>query len=49
MKQIENLWKERVQLHTVELRKYLKYIFNDHLLFVAIFALGAGAFYYMAG
>ncbi|MBU5211844.1 ABC transporter permease [Heyndrickxia oleronia] len=46
MKQIENLWKERVQLHTVELRKYLKYIFNDHLLFVAIFALGAGAFYY---
>ncbi|MED3651490.1 ABC transporter permease [Heyndrickxia sporothermodurans] len=46
MKQIESLWKERVQLYIHELRKYLKYIFNDHLLFVAIFALGAGAYYY---
>lgn len=46
MKQIESLWKERVQLYIHELRRYLKYIFNDHLLFVAIFALGAGTYYY---
>ncbi|MGE6261002.1 ABC transporter permease [Heyndrickxia sporothermodurans] len=46
MKQIENLWKERLQLYIYELRKYLKYIFNDHLLFVVIFSLGAGVYYY---
>ncbi|MGE8205139.1 ABC transporter permease [Heyndrickxia sp. NPDC080065] len=46
MKQIESLWKERVQLYIHDLRRYLKYIFNDHLLFVVIFALSAGAYYY---
>lgn len=46
MKKIDNLWKERLQLYTIEMRKYLKYIFNDHLLFVAIFALSGGAYYY---
>jgi ABC-2 type transport system permease protein len=46
MKQIDNLWKERLQLYSIEMRRYLKYIFNDHLLFVAIFALSGGAYYY---
>lgn len=46
MKKIDNLWKERLQLYSIEMRKYLKYIFNDHLLFVAIFALSGGAYYY---
>ncbi|MBS4171890.1 ABC transporter permease [Bacillus sp. FJAT-49736] len=46
MKKIDTLWKERLHLYSVEMRKYLKYIFNDHLLFVAIFALSGGAYYY---
>jgi ABC-2 type transport system permease protein len=46
MKKIENLWRERLQLFSQELRRYLKYIFNDHLLFVAIFGIAGGAYYY---
>lgn len=40
MRQIENLWQERMQAYTKELRRYFKYMFNDHLLFVLIFGGG---------
>jgi ABC-2 type transport system permease protein len=41
-----NLWRERFS-HTVkELGRYLRYIFNGHLVVVFIFLLGAAAFYY---
>ncbi|MFD3447271.1 ABC transporter permease [Microbacteriaceae bacterium 4G12] len=40
------LWKQRFQLFLKEVRTYGKYIFNDHLKFVIIFAIGVGAYYY---
>lgn len=46
MKQIDELWQERVQAYIKELRRYLKYMFNDHLLFVFIFGGGAAIYYY---
>jgi ABC-2 type transport system permease protein len=41
MKSIDEIWKTRVNHHINETRAYLKYMLNDHLLFVFIF-LGAG-------
>ncbi|PLS17514.1 ABC transporter permease [Bacillus sp. M6-12] len=41
-----NFWKERFQTFNKEIQKYLRYIFNGHLLFVLIFALGGLAYYY---
>ncbi|WP_100330533.1 ABC transporter permease [Bacillus xiapuensis] len=46
MKNIEQLWKNRTEAYFAELRKYLRYMLNDHLLFVLVFALGAGLYYY---
>ncbi|RLQ97290.1 ABC transporter permease [Falsibacillus albus] len=46
MKQINRLWRERSQTYNQEIRKYLRYMLNDHLLFVMIFAIGGGAYYY---
>ncbi len=46
MNDIAKLWKNRIVEYNQELRKYLKYMFNDHLLFVLIFALGGGAYTY---
>ncbi|MBS4218118.1 ABC transporter permease [Bacillus sp. FJAT-49711] len=46
MKHIEELWRERFQAYMKELRRYLKYMFNDHLLFVLIFGGGAAIYYY---
>ncbi len=40
------LWKQRFQQFLTDIRKYIKYILNDHLKFVLLFALGAGAYYY---
>lgn len=40
------LWKKRFELFVKEMRTYGKYIFNDHLKFVLIFAIGIGAYYY---
>ncbi|MFX3622672.1 MAG: ABC transporter permease [Ectobacillus sp.] len=40
------LWKQRFQLFLKELRTYGKYVFNDHLKFAVIFAIGVGAYYY---
>ena len=40
------LWKERFALFVTELQKYLRYIFNGHLLFVLIIGIGGLAYYY---
>ncbi|MGC8227463.1 ABC transporter permease [Pseudobacillus badius] len=46
MKQVEELWKSRITAYYTELRKYLRYMLNDHLLFVLVFGLGAVLYYY---
>jgi ABC-2 type transport system permease protein len=46
MNNVDNIWKKRIIDYNQELQKYLKYMFNDHLLFVLIFALGGAAFTY---
>ncbi|MCR2821070.1 ABC transporter permease [Lederbergia panacisoli] len=46
MKHIDELWRDRFQSYMKELRRYLKYMFNDHLLFVLIFGGGAAIYYY---
>ncbi|KMY53177.1 hypothetical protein AC623_03580 [Bacillus sp. FJAT-27231] len=46
MKQVEELWKSRITAYYAELRKYLRYMLNDHLLFVLVFGLGAALYYY---
>lgn len=38
------LFKKRFSSYTDELNKYLRYMFNDHLLFVLIIGIGAGIF-----
>ena len=40
------LWKERFGKTAKELGRYLRYIFNGHLVVVFIFLLGSGAYYY---
>lgn len=42
----QELWKERFSTFIQELQKYLRYIFNGHLLFVLIIGLGGLAYYY---
>ncbi|OEH92398.1 ABC transporter permease [Bacillus solimangrovi] len=39
-------WKKRFSLFISEMRRYLRLMFNDHLKFVLIFAIGVGAYYY---
>ncbi|MFK2825857.1 ABC transporter permease [Bacillus sp. B190/17] len=46
MNKIDELWKSRVTAYYIELRKYLRYMLNDHLLFVLVFGLGAALYYY---
>ncbi|MBM7647607.1 ABC-2 type transport system permease protein [Bacillus ectoiniformans] len=46
MNTIQELWKQRLDTYYNELRKYLKYMLNDHLLFVLVFGMGAGLYYY---
>ena len=46
MNDVQQLWKERLDGYLSEMRKYLRYIFNDHLLFVLILGAGAGLYYY---
>ncbi len=41
-----DLWKERFSLFIGELQKYLRYIFNGHLMFVLIIGLGGLGYYY---
>ncbi len=40
------IWKERFQNYTKELMKYLRYIFNGHLVFVLLIGMGGLAYYY---
>jgi ABC-2 type transport system permease protein len=40
------LWRERLNQRTKDLGRYLRYIFNGHLMIVLIFLLGAAAYYY---
>ncbi|WP_090995389.1 ABC transporter permease [Bacillus sp. 491mf] len=42
----KGLWKERFRYFLKETRTYGKYVFNDHLKFIFVFIIGAGAFYY---
>lgn len=46
MKQIESLWPERLHSFMKEIRRYFKYMLNDHLKFVLIFGGGAAIYYY---
>lgn len=43
---VEELWKKRFIQNSNETRKYLRYMLNDHLLLVLLFALGGAAYYY---
>lgn len=43
------LWKERFSAYTTEVMRYLRYMFNDHLLFVLVIGLGAGIFITLVG
>lgn len=40
------LWKERFSRTSKELSRYLRYIFNGHLVIVMVFLLGTAAYYY---
>ncbi|MBA2874806.1 ABC transporter permease [Thermaerobacillus caldiproteolyticus] len=40
------LWKQRLGREMQEMKRYLRYMFNDHLLFVLLIGIGAGAFAY---
>ncbi|ANB61614.1 ABC transporter permease [Anoxybacteroides amylolyticum] len=42
----EKLWNERFSRYVVEVRRYLRYMLNDHLLFVVLIGLSAGAVIY---
>ena len=42
----KELWKERFRHFLKEIRTYGKYVFNDHLKFIFVFIIGAGAYYY---
>lgn len=42
----QGLWAERARSFSKELQKYLRYIFNGHLLLVLVFAIGGLSFYY---
>ncbi|MFS0654995.1 ABC transporter permease [Bacillus sp. 179-C3.3 HS] len=40
------IWKSRLEEYVQETRKYMKYMFNDHLVIVLIFFLAGGASWY---
>ena len=44
----QNLWNERFQGHVKDYQKYLRYMFNDHLLIVLLFVVAGGALQYQA-
>ncbi len=46
MSKIDALWKQRFQQYLVDVRRYTKYILNDHIKLVLIFAIGGLAYYY---
>jgi ABC-2 type transport system permease protein len=48
MMDVQKCWKGRFSLFIQEIKKYMKYMLNDHLKLVIIFAIGGGAFYYQS-
>ncbi|WP_170289325.1 ABC transporter permease [Metabacillus lacus] len=46
MKNIHDIWTTRLHAHVTEVRAYLRYMMNDHLLFVLIFLGAGGALWY---
>ncbi|KIQ95751.1 putative ABC-type exoprotein transport system, permease component [Anoxybacillus thermarum] len=42
----KQLWKQRMTAHMAEVRRYGRYMFNDHLLLVLFICIGAGAVFY---
>lgn len=42
----KHLWNQRTEERLREIFRYGRYMFNDHLLIVLLFAIGGGAFYY---
>ncbi|MDP4083932.1 MAG: ABC transporter permease [Bacillota bacterium] len=40
------LWKDRFNQRIKDLGRYLRYIFNGHLVIVMVFLIGGGAYYY---
>ncbi|NEX80346.1 ABC transporter permease [Bacillus thermocopriae] len=42
----KKLWRNRIGVRVKELNRYLRYIFNGHLVIVLIFLIGSGAYYY---
>ncbi len=42
----KNLWKDRSGRRVRDLGKYLRYIFNGHLMIVLLFLLGSAGYYY---
>jgi ABC-2 type transport system permease protein len=42
----QHLWKDRFVSYSKEMQKYLRYIFNGHLVFVMVLVLGGCAYYY---
>ncbi|AJD90661.1 hypothetical protein JMA_13440 [Jeotgalibacillus malaysiensis] len=46
MKHVHDLWSARLSDYQKELQKYMRYIFNGHLMFVLIFAVGGGGYVY---
>lgn len=43
---MKQLYKQRARLHLEKMMKYMKYIFNDHLMIVLFFLLGGLALSY---
>jgi len=46
MRSILDIWESRLNAYIKEVRTYLRYMLNDHLLFVMIFVVGGGAYWY---
>lgn len=44
----KKLWKNRADKRVKDLSRYLRYIFNGHLVIVLFFLIGTAAFYYQA-
>ncbi len=42
----QTLWRHRLKQHLRQQNKYLRYVFNDHLILAAVFVVGALAFWY---
>jgi ABC-2 type transport system permease protein len=42
----KKLWKQRLAIYFNDLKRYLRYMFNDHLLLILLIGIGAGAVAY---